>query len=64
MHTPSEHNDSPRFNAPTDAVRPSNGTTAIDSRTLFGSSEILHIEHHGNTYTLRKTRNGKLILTK
>jgi hemin uptake protein HemP len=36
----------------------------VDSRTLFGNAEVLHIDHHGCTYTLRKTRNGKLILTK
>lgn len=36
----------------------------IDSRTLFGNAEVLHIEHQGLMYTLRKTRNGKLILTK
>jgi len=36
----------------------------IDSRALFGNSEVLHIEHQGLMYTLRKTRNGKLILTK
>lgn len=37
---------------------------ATDSQTLFGNAEILHINHQGLTYTLRKTRNGKLILTK
>jgi hemin uptake protein HemP len=36
----------------------------IDSRALLGKAEVLHIEHQGLTYTLRKTRNGKLILTK
>jgi hemin uptake protein HemP len=36
----------------------------IDSRALFGKAEVLHIEHQGFLYTLRKTRNGKLILTK
>jgi hemin uptake protein HemP len=36
----------------------------IDSRALFGKSEVLYIDHQGFTYTLRKTRNGKLILTK
>ena len=39
-------------------------TAATDSRTLFGNAEILYINHQGLTYTLRKTRNGKLILTK
>ena len=36
----------------------------IDSLALFGNAEVLLIEHRGLTYTLRKTRNGKLILTK
>jgi hemin uptake protein HemP len=42
------------------------GTRAavIDSRTLFGKAEVLHIDHQGFMYTLRKTRNGKLVLTK
>ena len=42
------------------------GTRAavIDSRALFGRAEVLYIDHQGFTYTLRKTRNGKLILTK
>lgn len=37
---------------------------AIDSRTLFRNADVVHIDHQGFTYTLRKTRNGKLILTK
>jgi len=36
----------------------------ITSRALFRGSELLHIEHDGQTYTLRKTRQGKLILNK
>jgi hemin uptake protein HemP len=36
----------------------------IDSRVLFGKAEVVHIDHRGSTYTLRRTRNGKLILTK
>jgi hemin uptake protein HemP len=36
----------------------------IDSASLFGDAEIILIEHHGETYVLRKTRKGKLILTK
>ena len=37
---------------------------SIDSQDLFGGAEILQIQHHGVIYTLRKTRNGKLILNK
>lgn len=36
----------------------------IDSETLFGDAELVLIEHNGETYILRKTRQGKLILTK
>ena len=36
----------------------------ITSRALFRGAELLHIEHGGQTYTLRKTRQGKLILNK
>jgi hemin uptake protein HemP len=34
------------------------------SRELFGDGERLLIEHRGDEYLLRITRNGKLILTK
>lgn len=37
---------------------------AIDSRLLFGSSNTVMIRHGQETYTLRETRAGKLILTK
>jgi hemin uptake protein HemP len=37
---------------------------SIDSQDLFGGDETLLIHHIGVTYTLRKTRNGKLILNK
>lgn len=36
----------------------------ISSRALLGSASTLIIEHMGMHYTLRATRNGKLILTK
>lgn len=34
------------------------------SSALFRDAEILLIEHDGETYTLRQTRQGKLILNK
>lgn len=37
---------------------------SIDSLDLFGGAETLLIQHRGVTYTLRKTRSGKLILNK
>lgn len=36
----------------------------IDSRVLFGASKLVYIEHAGQRYTLRVTRENKLILTK
>lgn len=37
---------------------------AIDSRLLLGTSNTVTIRHGDETYTLRETRAGKLILTK
>ncbi len=34
------------------------------SRDLFAGGNELHIEHNGEIYTLRLTRQGKLLLTK
>jgi hemin uptake protein HemP len=36
----------------------------IDSRTLFGQAREIRIAHNGESYSLRMTRLGKLILTK
>jgi hemin uptake protein HemP len=36
----------------------------LSARHLFGASRVLRIEHDGEVYTLRLTRNNKLILTK
>ena len=44
--------------------RPGGGERQLDSRALFGAAQVVLIHHEGSTYTLRKTRNGKLILTK
>ncbi|WP_313953336.1 hemin uptake protein HemP [Accumulibacter sp.] len=37
---------------------------SIDSRQLFQQSSTIHIEHAGQRYVLRVTRENKLILTK
>lgn len=37
---------------------------AIYSDTLFAAGNEVLIQHHGEQYRLRRTRNGKLILTK
>ncbi len=58
---------SPRHDpqAETSARLPANPSTpAIDSRALFGARNVLLIRHAEQDYTLRITRNGKLILTK
>ena len=36
----------------------------FNSQSLFGDADVIFIEHNGETYTLRKTRQEKLILTK
>lgn len=36
----------------------------FDSRALFEGAQEVRIEHCGQEYRLRQTRNGKLILTK
>ncbi len=39
-------------------------TATVDSGELLGSAGLLRIEHRGELYTLRITRNDRLILTK
>ena len=46
------------------APRPKTGTGALDSAALLGSRDEVEIAHQGETYRLRRTRQGKLILTK
>lgn len=51
----------------TTASRPTTPTPAqrrVDSRLLLRESRELVIEHLGQEYRLRRTRNDKLILTK
>ncbi|MFO8025477.1 hemin uptake protein HemP [Thiohalophilus sp.] len=36
----------------------------MSSEVLLPAGRTLHIEHRGEIYMLRKTRSGKLILTK
>jgi hemin uptake protein HemP len=38
--------------------------TSIDSDILFKNSDVVFIQHKGEQYSLRRTRNGKLILNK
>jgi hemin uptake protein HemP len=47
------------------ALRPAPvATRRIESKNLLDGSRELVIEHQGNEYHLRLTRNDKLILTK
>lgn len=46
------------------ARKASSTPNRIDSGTLFGDASIVLIDHEGETYALRRTRLGKLILTK
>jgi hemin uptake protein HemP len=45
-------------NAPAQAI------ARLSSQQLLGERGELIITHNGNDYSLRRTRNGKLILTK
>lgn len=36
----------------------------LDTRNLFHGNRTVAINHHGERYILRLTRNGRLILTK
>lgn len=43
---------------------PTDDVPAIESGVLLGASGRVRIHHRGQTYELRETRFGKLILTK
>jgi hemin uptake protein HemP len=49
-------------------ARTPNGTNGqprrVSTRDLLGPNGIVWIEHDGEVYTLRRTRAGRLILTK
>lgn len=50
--------------AATDAPRDPDPVPLLAARQLLGPRGIAHIEHEGQIYTLRLTRNNRLILTK
>jgi hemin uptake protein HemP len=50
--------------APGQASQPVRLRREIDSAELFAGSREVLIRHAGQTYTLRRTSKGKLILTK
>ena len=39
-------------------------TRRLDAREMLGPKGVVQIEHEGEVYTLRLTRNNRLILTK
>lgn len=49
---------------PTPAAKTQVVPTHCDSRVLLGGARELLIQHGGETYRLRETRQRKLILTK
>lgn len=50
--------------APSAAPLPTQAPRSLSSAELLRGDTTLVIEHQGMRYTLRATRNGKLILTK
>lgn len=52
---------SPESPSPRDPVTP---FPLVTSKELFGDHKELHISHQGETYRLRITSRGKLILQK
>tara|TARA_Y100001936_G_scaffold254024_1_gene323635 strand:- start:1621 stop:1896 length:276 start_codon:yes stop_codon:yes gene_type:complete len=61
----------PEMNNPTLVPEPvvkgldkDNSTRSIYSESLFSHGNEVLIQHSGNQYRLRRTRSGKLILTK
>ena len=54
----------PSAPTPERPARPVTTAHPLDSSTLLGSRGEIEIAHEGETYRLRRTRLGKLILTK
>jgi hemin uptake protein HemP len=48
----------------TPTITPDDPTRYLDSAILFRNADTIRIQHNGMTYTLRRTRLGKLLLTK
>ena len=61
FENPSSH---PSMPVATDAERVRQNPQRIDSRNLLAGSRELVIDHAGQSYRLRLTRNDKLILAK
>ncbi|WP_439536624.1 hemin uptake protein HemP [Methyloversatilis sp.] len=61
MNTPASPLPQTPANAPAASSNPS---PTLDSAQLLGGRKQVAINHGGELYSLRLTRNGKLILTK
>jgi hemin uptake protein HemP len=49
---------------PTESGRTTVGTGVVPTECLFKGAQEIRIQHNGDLYSLRITRNDKLILTK
>ena len=47
-----------------EAIGGAGAVRTVTARDLLGARGIVRIEHEGETYTLRVTRNNRLILTR
>jgi hemin uptake protein HemP len=56
--------DKKRINPRPGPDSPQKPVRRMSVRSLLQNDQILILEHQGQDYTLRVTRNGKLILTK
>ena len=52
------------YPAPPRVTREKPAVARTTSTALFRGADLVLIEHDGETYTLRQTRQGKLILNK
>lgn len=57
-------NQPPNHTTSTQAVEKSEGRRRIASQEILGGAACVEIEHAGQRYLLRVTRENKLILTK
>ncbi len=64
MHTLPFANPSPSAAPSVAAAVAGSVSPTLESAELFQGSSLLRIAHRGETYLLRVTRQGKLLLTK
>ena len=58
------HADAGTQASPSTPPYPPDDGTVMDTSQLLGSADQVKLRHGRDIYTLRRTRNGKLILTK